>query len=113
MVLEDSALVSPLSKNCVCKITSGELWDEKHQCGMGVIDKGLLRHVLTSPELIPDLSTQRARRMNRTALPAADCCLSPLRIKMGVGKKVLYMDVTQSSMVAQAHSFVKDKEGQR
>ena len=51
--------------------------------------------------------------MNRTALPAADCYLSPLRIKMGVDKKVLYMDVTQTSTVAQAYRFVEDKEGQR
>ena len=93
-------------------MTTEELWDERHQRGMGVIDKGLLRHVLTSPELIPDLATQRARHMNRTALPA-DCYLSPLRIKMGVDKKVLYMDVTQTSTVAQAYRFVEDKEGQR
>jgi hypothetical protein len=32
---------------------------------------------------------------------------------MGVDKKVLYMDVTQTSTVAQAYRFVEDKEGQR
>jgi hypothetical protein len=80
---------------------------------MGVIDKGLLRHVLTSPEAIPDLATQRARHMNSTELPVRECCLSTLRIKMGVGKKVLYMDVTHSSTAAQAYRFVEDKEGQR
>ena len=32
---------------------------------------------------------------------------------MGVGKKMLYIDVTQSSTVAQAYRFVEDKEEQR